>query len=228
MVTINGKEVMQFLVDGMDNPLPDWFKPFGHPFVTESKKFVVFDAQFGLTGKDPDWSNDVIPLAYVPDNINCAPMDSGNCVVISSQFSGCLMAAFTYKGSKLALNKDQRYVCHIAIEDRAKGKECETTFSDAIEKKEIDDVVRFNPAAIVPVANRDVFKKVAAGLGYAVNFMTDVHGLISSDNECFSFIVGREHGSDNTHVLSIAKWANEECVELFYSINVDFNTLLKQ
>ena len=37
MATINGKKVLEFLVDGMDNPLPNWFKPFGHPYLRDSK-----------------------------------------------------------------------------------------------------------------------------------------------------------------------------------------------
>lgn len=229
MATINEKEIMNFLIERMDKSLPDWFKPFGHPFISESKKFVVLDAKFGSTGKAPNWPEDVIPLAYVPHNINCVPMGSGNCVVISSQFSGCLMAAFTNKGSKLSLDQGQRYVCHIAIEDRENGDECETTFSDAISEGEIDDVILFNPAAIVPITNRDTFTKAAAGLGYDVNFRVDVHGLISSDNECFSFIVGRKKDTNKPHVLSIVKWANGgRTAELSYSINVNLNVLLKQ
>lgn len=228
MATINGKKVLEFLVNGMDNPLPNWFKPFGHPYVTNSKEFVVLDAQFGSAGKDRNWPNDVIPLAYVPDNINCVLMDNENCVVISSQFSGCLMAAFTYKGSELALNKDQRYVCHIAVEDRANGKECETVFLKAIDKKEISNCIIFNPAAIVPIMQRKMFTEVADGLGYTVNFISDVYGLISSDNECFSFIVGKKKDSGRFHVLSVVKWASDGSVGLVYSINLNLNPLLEQ
>lgn len=39
MATIDGKSIMDFLIDGMDNPLPGWFKPFGHdPVVGLEKK----------------------------------------------------------------------------------------------------------------------------------------------------------------------------------------------
>ncbi|WP_255421599.1 MULTISPECIES: hypothetical protein [Bacteroides] len=39
MATIDGKSIMDFLIGGMDNPLPDWFKPFGHdPVIGLEKK----------------------------------------------------------------------------------------------------------------------------------------------------------------------------------------------
>lgn len=228
MVTINGKEVKDFLVDGINNPLPDWFKPFNHPYVIGSKEFVVFDAQFVPAGKASNWPQNVIPLAYVPHNINCVPMGNGNCVVISSQFCGCLMAAFTYRGGDLALNKDQRYVCHIAIEDRKRGDECETAFLEAIRNGKINDVIRFYPDLIVPIDNWGTFAGRAYELGYTVDFMKDVHGLISSDNECFSFIVGRKSDTNESHVLSIVKWTNEETIEWGCSINPELGELLKK
>ena len=201
-------------------------------FLTGKRQFIIRDAQFGSEGRAANWSPDVIPLAYVPENINCVPMGTGNCVVISSQFSGCLMAAFTYRkhGSafETIFEKDQKYVCHIAIEEKEKGKECETIFSKAIDKGKINDFIIFNPAAIVPTTNRNKFSKMAAGLGYNVNFLRDVYGLISSDNECFSFVMEKEHGTLKPHVLSIVKWADRETVELFYSIDMGLNVLLKQ
>lgn len=233
MSTINGKEIMTFLVDGMDNPLPDWFKPFGHSYITEKEQFITRNALFKAGGRDANWSPDMIPLAYVPENINCVPMGAGNSVVISSKFSGCLMAAFTCRkcGAAFAGNfeKDRRYVCHVAIESRAEGRECETTFFHAADEGEIDELIVFNPSAIIPTdTNRDKFSKTVAGLGFDVNFLNDVYGLISSDNECFSFIVGHKRDTGKNHVLSIVKWADRETVELFYSINAGLNVLLKQ
>lgn len=232
MATINGKEIMAFLADGMDNPLPDWFKPFGHLCIAERRQFIIREAQFGSEGRAANWPPDLIPLAYVPENINCVPVGTGNCVVISSQFSGCMMAAFTCRKRESVLGEafenDWRYVCHIAIEEKEKGQECETVFSSAIDNGEINDVIKFNPAAIVPTTNRDTFGKTVAGLGFDVNFLRDVYGLISSDNECFSFVVGKEHGTSTPHVLSIVKWADMETVEKSYSIVPGLNVLLKQ
>lgn len=62
MATIDGKSIMDFLIGGMDNPLPGWFKPFGHDPVVGLEKNVAYDAQFGSAGQDANWSHDVIHL----------------------------------------------------------------------------------------------------------------------------------------------------------------------
>ena len=96
----------------MGNDIPSWLYPFEHQCGdTNDKDRLVSDYMLKTI-----WYEQfpcAIPVPYVPGKISYTEVPHEKWA-ISSKFSGCKMALFYSKGEQ-----GRRYVCHLAINDRA-------------------------------------------------------------------------------------------------------------
>ena len=96
----------------MGNDIPAWLYPFEHQCGdTNDKDRLVSDYMLKTI-----WYEQfpcAIPVPYVPGKISYTEVPHEKWA-ISSKFSGCKMALFYSKGEQ-----GRRYVCHLAINDRA-------------------------------------------------------------------------------------------------------------
>ncbi|BBO71284.1 hypothetical protein DSCA_52140 [Desulfosarcina alkanivorans] len=105
-----------------------------------------------------------IYLPFAANGINCVASQGKD--VISYNFTGCIMAAYTQNGS--------RRVCHVST---GKGQDCKTEW-EAI-RQASTHVIAFKPHEF---ANIDAIQQA----GQAFN----CYGLITAAGECFSIAVG--------------------------------------
>lgn len=187
-----------FLNFYMDHDIPEWLYPFDIRRRVNPEMTVTEEEKDGLKysfvkGYNPDdWCSKfpiAKPVPYIPGEIACVEV-GGNFWAISSEFSGCYMAAFSFIN-----NPQSRYVCHIAYGD---GKCKDELYNALKDNPKVNIHCMFAPYDIV---DTDYAKTIDGS--YAITSL-DTYGLITGNNECYTFVIG--HKNHKYRILTWVKW----------------------
>ena len=204
MATINGIPVEQFLLNGMNYGLPDWWGKIKTKGVSQPGPMYYYNPDINdiCIEYSSEWPmNDLKPLPFVERKIAYTSVLPGQSVV-SNRFSGCYMAA-------IYLN-NAYYVCHVSKMDA--NDHC----LDFIKQYPICKL--FLPSSFIRdialkttyqnACRTGLMKKSSYGLteGYDVNLISDIHALITYEGDCYSFITGQTRITHQWYILSIIKW----------------------
>lgn len=188
------KGIDYFLTKGMTEGLT-WLAPLVYMADTSFNLDVYFKdpkyvSQPGITFLDDTKPIDVKHLVYVAQHITYTELNNLNSIV-SGAFSGCWMGRY-YDGVKFN-------VCHIDTADSHLMREIFLT------NKEHKEKCYFLPAKIIlDPSHNTTIEEMCQIHKYKVHCARDVFGVITSDNQFYSFIMGIYKG--DYHVVAWAEW----------------------
>jgi len=140
----------------------------------------VAEGKSGGTGKECSIGVESLQghlyLPFVKNGINY--VESQGKDVISYNFTGCIMAAYTPTGGS-------RRVCHVST---GANQDCKAEWERI--KKNSKDVIEIKPSDFIDV-------KLFAGTG---NSLKGCYGIITADGRCFAVVVGSSTGGKTTIV----------------------------
>jgi len=223
MMRINGKLVGNFLTEGMITALPDWFVVLGKCGSGSEKEMFMNKESVVRSCINTAWPQEIVQLCYVPGNISYVTLDKMGQCAMSSQFTGCLMSSFWLNKTVYGLPVNKQIICHIANGDDIVNGECIAKVN-----KLIPDNISFKPSLIINLPKwGDDYQNACNKLGYIVKIETNICGIITEDNELFSFIIGQKNSDNKLYVMAWCRWEvdgkNQRMVEAL-AIDDELNT----